>query len=138
MPVEDDRKLERVGADDGVARGVDEAFAAVGQRAAHLLACRDDDHVRPHGKAEFERAAANGGAVLGFQADAGASEAWCGGRCKRGNQRRDGGLRIIGGTSVDAIAESVRATGEGRIKCRVCLQFILNFGDLDLLRAGKR
>src|SRR4029078_10105005 len=71
-PIEDGGKPERVGADNGVARGVDEALAAVGQRAAHLLAGGDDEHVRPHGEAEFERAAADRSTLLRFQAGDGA------------------------------------------------------------------
>jgi hypothetical protein len=83
--VENGGKPERVGADDGVARGVDEALAPVWQRAAHLLARGHDDHVRLHGEAEFEGASADRSTVLRLQADAGAGEAWCGGRGKSGN-----------------------------------------------------
>ena len=65
--VEDDGKAQRVGADDGIAGRVGEALAAIGQRAAHLFASRNDDDVRLHREAEFERSAANGGAVLALR-----------------------------------------------------------------------
>jgi hypothetical protein len=80
------------GSPSGVARGVDEALAAVGQRAAHLLAGGDDEYVRLHREAELERAAADRGTVLRFQADAGAGEAWGGGRHERGDQGENGGF----------------------------------------------
>jgi hypothetical protein len=73
--VEDHGKAERVGADHGVAARIGEALAAFGQRAAKLLAGGNDDDLGLHGEAEFERAAADGSAVICLEADAGAGEA---------------------------------------------------------------
>jgi len=102
-PIEDGGKAERIGADEGKTRRVDEALAAVGQRAAHFLAGGDDQHLRLHRETELERAAADGSAVARFEADAGAGEAWRGGEdeCRAKCRDRDfadhGGLLRDGG-----------------------------------------
>ena len=86
--VEDHGQAERVRPDDGVSALIDETLAAVGQGAREFLAGGNDDHLRLHGEAELERAAADGGAVGRFEADAGAGEAGRGGRRESGDQRR--------------------------------------------------